>query len=52
MNTRRHFIALLAAAVAPLAAQAQTAFHHRYAAWDALLKKHALTRASRPPSSP
>lgn len=40
MNTRRHFIALLAAAVAPLAAQTRTAFDHRYAAWDALLKKH------------
>ncbi len=41
MNTRRHFIALLAAAAAlPLAAQAQAPFDHGYAAWDALLKKH------------
>lgn len=41
MNTRRHFITLLAAAaVAPLAAHAQAGFDHSYAAWDALLKKH------------
>jgi hypothetical protein len=41
MNTRRHFIALLAAgAVAPLAAHAQAGFDHNYVAWDALLKKH------------
>lgn len=40
MTTRRHFIALVAAAaVAPLGAHAQ-AFDHGYAAWDALLKKH------------
>ncbi len=45
MNTRRHFLALLAtAATAPLAVHAQTqtqsAFDHGYAAWDVLLKKH------------
>jgi len=41
MNTRRHFITLIAAAaVAPLAAHAQVGFDHSYAAWDALLKKH------------
>jgi hypothetical protein len=41
MNTRRHFITLLAAAaVAPLAAHAQAGFDHSYAAWDVLLKKH------------
>lgn len=41
MTTRRHFIALVAAAaVAPLGAHAQAAFDHGYAAWDALLKKH------------
>lgn len=41
MNTRRHFITLIAAAaVAPLAAHAQAGFDHSYAAWDALLKKH------------
>lgn len=41
MNTRRHFITLLAAAAAlPLGAHAQTGFDHGYAAWDALLKKH------------
>ena len=41
MNTRRHFIALLAAAaIAPLGANAQTAFDHSHAAWEALLKKH------------
>lgn len=40
MTTRRHFIALMATTVVPLAVQAQTAFDHRYAAWDALLKKH------------
>lgn len=41
MNTRRHFITLLAATLAaPLAAQAQTAFDHSHAAWNALLKKH------------
>jgi hypothetical protein len=41
MNTRRHFITLIAAAaVAPLAAHAQAGFDHSYAAWDALLRKH------------
>ena len=40
MNTRRHFIALLFTAATPLPALAQAAFDHRYAAWDALLKKH------------
>ncbi len=41
MNTRRRFLALLAAAAfAPLTVQAQAAFDHSYAAWDALLKKH------------
>lgn len=41
MNTRRHFIAALAAAtIAPLSAHAQTAFDHGYAAWEVLLKKH------------
>jgi hypothetical protein len=41
MNTRRHFIALLAvAAIAPLGANAQPAFDHSHSAWDALLKKH------------
>lgn len=41
MNTRRHFIALLAAsAMVPLAGHAQTAFDHQYTAWSALAKKH------------
>lgn len=40
MTTRRHVLTLLAAAVLPLAAHAQAAFDHGYAAWDALLKKH------------
>jgi Protein of unknown function, DUF547 len=41
MNTRRHVIALIAAATAaPLTAFAQPAFDHNHAAWDALLKKH------------
>ena len=41
MNTRRHFITLLAAAtIAPLGAHAQAPFDHGYTAWDALLKKH------------
>lgn len=40
MTTRRHFVALLAAAVLPLGAHAQGGFDHGYAAWDALLKKH------------
>ena len=41
MNTRRHFLTLLAAtATLPLAAHAQGGFDHGYAAWDALLKKH------------
>lgn len=41
MNTRRHFLTLLAAAaVLPLGAHAQAPFDHGHAAWDALLKKH------------
>ena len=41
MTTRRHFIALVAAAaIVPLGAHAQVPFDHSYAAWDALLKKH------------
>lgn len=41
MTTRRHLLTLFAAAaVLPLAAHAQAAFDHGYAAWDALLKKH------------
>ena len=42
MNTRRQFIALLAAsAVVPLAnSHAQTAFDHLYADWNVLVKKH------------
>jgi hypothetical protein len=46
MNTRRHTLALLAAAAGaallplPLSAFAQTTFDHQYAGWNALVKKH------------
>lgn len=42
-HIRRHL--LLAAALAPSLALAQSAFDHRHAAWDALLKKHVKVAA-------
>ena len=41
MKTRRQFVTLLAAAaLAPMAAHAQSAFDHNHTPWDALVKKH------------